>query len=120
MNELTDRVFAFAWVFRIAVEVLAHDDVGRQLAPTRGDFRIVLFEENFAVLVLDRSAADFPCDGIEGICDGCRAEFGFDFKSVTIATNFPRRSGPGATLTSHFYCCHSFVRLPNFRGEKPQ
>src|SRR5262249_30064633 len=48
-------------------EILADDDVGRQGAPRRRDFAVLLLEEDLAVLVLDLGRPLLPLDRIEGV-----------------------------------------------------
>src|SRR5262245_4102868 len=53
----------------LAIEVLAHYYVGRQLTPRRRNFTVVLLEECLAAFVLDGCGAQFPRHGVEGVLD---------------------------------------------------
>ncbi len=79
MNELLDAVFATLGA-DFAVKILAANHVRGKLRPKRGDFAIGLFEQHFAVLALDRGAADFPVHGAEHIVDVARGEGRIDLQ----------------------------------------
>ena len=84
VDQLPDAVLALGRA-DFAVEVLADDDVGGQLAPDRRDFAVVLLEDHLAVLALDLRAADFPLDGREQIFDVGRAEGRVDLEPAVEA-----------------------------------
>ena len=111
MDQLPNRSLALVDVRWITVEVLADNYVGRQLAPVGRDFAIGLFEEHFAALVFNRSAASFPLNGIERACHIRWAEPTLNLQSTAIAACFMRCARLVATFASDFYCCHSLVRL---------
>jgi hypothetical protein len=73
VDELLDRVLALGRV-DLAVEVLAHHDVGRKLAPGRRNLAGRLLEEHLAILPLDRGGAQFPFGGVERALDLDRTE----------------------------------------------
>ena len=66
VDELPDAGFAFGGV-DFAVEVLADDDVGGELAPGFGDLAVGLFEDDAAAFVLDGGGAPVPGDLVEGV-----------------------------------------------------
>ena len=66
VDELLDAVFAVG-ALHVAVEVLAANDVGRQLGPKGRNFAVGLLEQHFAVLAFDGGGADFPVDGVEQV-----------------------------------------------------
>ena len=66
MDELLDGVFALAGR-NVAVEVLAGDDLGRQLAPVGGDFDVVLLEDGLAGVAGNLGGAGFPLKLVEGV-----------------------------------------------------
>ena len=68
VNQLTYARFAFR-LANFPKKVLAHDDVGRQLAPLGRDFAIRLFEQHTPILILDGSTAQFPGNRIKRIID---------------------------------------------------
>src|SRR5436190_1114952 len=73
VHELPHAVFALGRA-DFAVEILAADDVGRQLAPERWHLAVRLLEDQFAVLALDLGAANFPIDRSEQVLDIGRTE----------------------------------------------
>ena len=77
VNHLPDARFAFGRI-RLAVEILADDDVGRQSAPGLGNFAVGLLEEDAAPFVLDVGRALVPFDGVERVHIG-RTEFRRNF-----------------------------------------
>ena len=88
MDQLTNRELAFLNIRRIAVKVLADDNVGGQLTPARWDLAIGLFKENFAAFILDGGASRFPLNGIKRSCYLGWAESTFDFKPTASAASF--------------------------------
>ena len=73
MDELLDAVLTLVGT-DFAVEVLAADDVGRQLAPGGRHFAVVLLEQHFTILALDRRGAGLPLGCIKRAVDVGRAE----------------------------------------------
>ena len=73
VDELLDGVLPLRRV-DLAVEVLAHDDVRRQLAPGGRNLTGGLLEEDLAVLPLDRRGAELPFRGVERAVDVDRTE----------------------------------------------
>ncbi len=61
VDELLDARLALGRA-DVAAEVLAHHDVGRELAPERGDFHVLLLEDGLAALVADVGEAGLPDD----------------------------------------------------------
>ena len=64
VDELLDGVLAL-WRVDLAVEILADDDVGRQLRPGGGDLAGRLLEEDLPVLPLDRGRPQIPFGGVK-------------------------------------------------------
>src|SRR5690349_2775551 len=69
VDELLDAVLA-AGRPEVAAEVLAHDDIGRELAPERGDLDVLLLEDRLARLVADRCRPRLPGDLVIGMDAG--------------------------------------------------
>jgi len=88
MDQLTNRVLALLNIRRIAVKVLADDNVGGQLAPTRRDLAIGLLKEDFAAFIFDGGASSLPLNGIKRRCYLGWAEPAFDFKPAALAACF--------------------------------
>src|SRR5690606_29268584 len=65
VHELADARLALRRV-HLAVEVLADDDIGGELAPGPGDLAAGLLEDDPAALVLDGRGALLPLDLVEG------------------------------------------------------
>ena len=78
MHELLDGVLPLGSV-NLAIEVLADDDVGRQLAPGGRNLARRLLEEDLAVLPLDGSGAEFPLRRVERAFSLRWAECRLDF-----------------------------------------
>ena len=81
VDQLPDAVFAFGGAV-FAIEVLADDDVGRQLAPIGRNFAVFLLEEDFAPFAFDAGGSQFPLDGLERIIDVGRAESLIDIQAI--------------------------------------
>ena len=78
MDQLPHAVFALRRA-NFAVEVLAHDDVGGQLAPEwSGTSQSVCSNSTSPDFALDGGGAQIPLDGVERVGDIGRAKHGFD------------------------------------------
>src|SRR6185437_227558 len=55
---------------KLAVEVLAGDDVGRGLRPIDGNFDVALFEDDGAFIVADRGGTRLPLDFVVRVLTG--------------------------------------------------
>ena len=106
MDELANAVFTF-WGAVLAIEILADDDVGRELRPEGGYFTVLLFEEDLAIFVFDRSGAEFPIDGVKGIGSAGRTEGGIDAKSFGIHGGVSGVRSIRAFRSDGRNCCHT-------------
>src|SRR5262249_47277393 len=75
VDELADAGLALGSV-QLAVEILAGDDVGGELAPGLGDLAIDLLENDAAALVLDGGCALFPFELVVGADALCAEDAG--------------------------------------------
>ena len=66
IDQLLNALLAFGRA-DFAIEILAHDHVGGQLAPIGRNFGIVLLEEHLAVFAFDRGATEFPVSGLKRV-----------------------------------------------------
>ena len=76
-NDLLDARLALG-SSRLAVEILADDDVGGQALQVFGDFAVGLLEEDVAAFILDVRGPLVPFDRLEGV-NARRAKLGCDF-----------------------------------------
>jgi hypothetical protein len=70
VDELFDGVFSLA-CRNVTVEVLAGDDLGCQLAPAYGDFKVILLEDDLAGVAGNLCGAGFPLKLVEGVGARC-------------------------------------------------
>ena len=77
VNQLLDRVLALGCV-DFTVEVLADDNIGRQLAPGSRNLAGRLLKQQLAVLAFDRCCAELPFGRVERTVHLDRAEGGLD------------------------------------------
>ena len=106
MNQLANAVLALGRA-HFAVEVLAADDVGGQLAPGRGHFAVVLLEQDLTVFALDGGGANLPLDGVERVGNVRGTENRVDHQPVGKATAgllLDRRGRGPATCVAPVSC----------------
>ena len=115
MHELLDGVLPLGRV-DFAVEVLAHDDVGRQLAPGGRNLARRLLEEHLAVLPLDRRRPQLPFGRVKRALDLRGAERRLDRKRLPGRPAGGRagrlRGGRGGEAGGGVECCHG-VETPS-------
>ena len=119
MHELLDGVLPLGSV-DLAVEVLANDHVGGQLAPGGGNLAGRLLEEHLAVLPLDRGRPQLPLRRVKRTLRLDRAEGGMDVERRPSGASRSGGRGGGGGRRAGQRCggvesCHEW-RLLGVRG----